>query len=154
MTAGPPPAWRREPYVVDTDPRRVDLALVHGFLRTAYWSPGIPRAVVARAIEHSLPFGLYHDDGSQRGFARVVSDRAVHALLCDVFVLPADRGRGLGAWLVECALSHPDLQGLRRWALATADAHELYGRFGFAPAQRPDVHLFVDRDPRELWPDA
>jgi GNAT superfamily N-acetyltransferase len=126
--------------------------VIHAFLRRAYWSIGIPRDRPVRAIEHSLPFGLFAPDGVQRGFARVVTDRAVSALLCDVFVLPADRGRGLGAWLVECALAHPELQGLRRWSLATADAHELYRRFGFAPLAHPEVHMAIERSPEELSP--
>jgi GNAT superfamily N-acetyltransferase len=104
-----------------------------------------------RSIEGSLPFGLYDPDGAQAGFARVVSDRAVFAYLGDVFVLPPFRGRGLGVRLVECVLAHPELQGLRRWHLATADAHELYRRFGFAEPARPDRHMFLDRAPVDLY---
>jgi GNAT superfamily N-acetyltransferase len=104
-----------------------------------------------RSIEHSLPFGLYGPDGEQAGFARVVSDRAVFAYLCDVFVLPDHRGRGLGIWLVRCALEHPELQGLRRWALATADAHELYARFGFGQPAQPEIHMVIEHSPEETW---
>ena len=136
---------RVDGYEVSTDPGRLDLEVVHGFLRDdASWSRGIPRAVVARAIAGSLPFGLYAPRGAQAGFARVVSDRATFAWLADVFVLPDHRGRGLGAWLVECVLAHPELQGLRRWALATADAHALYARFGFTAL--PDPALFMVRE--------
>jgi GNAT superfamily N-acetyltransferase len=82
----------------------------------------------------------------------VVTDRTTYAWLGDVFVLEDHRGRGLGVWLVQCVLEHPELKGLRRWALATADAHELYARFGFRPTSRPEVHLAIERTPEELWP--
>jgi GNAT superfamily N-acetyltransferase len=119
--------------VIDTDPGLLDLDLIHRFLsEEAYWSPGVPRDVVAHSIEHSLNFGLYRD-GEQVGFARVVTDRATFAWLADVFVLDGHRRDGLGKWLVETVLSHPDLDGLRRWILGTADAHGLYERFGFGP---------------------
>ena len=121
-------------YEISTDPARLDLDVIHGFLREAYWSPGVSRAVVERSIEHSIPFGLYAPGGAQVGFARVISDRAVFAYLGDVFVLPEHRGHGLGVWLVQTILEHPELQGLRRFHLATADAHGLYERFGFRPA--------------------
>jgi GNAT superfamily N-acetyltransferase len=135
---------REDGYEVDTDPARLDLDVIHGFLRTAYWSPGVARATVERSIANSLPFGLYAPDGGQAGFARVVSDRAVFAYVGDVFVLPEHRGRGLGVWLVQTLLAHPELQGLRRWYLATADAHELYRRFGFEGPQAPERHLFLE----------
>jgi GNAT superfamily N-acetyltransferase len=91
---------------------------------------------VRRAIEHSLPFGLYAPSGEQAGFARAISDRATYAYLADVYVETEHRGRGLGKFLVGCVLGHPELQALRRWALATDDAHGLYERHGFAaPAQ-------------------
>jgi GNAT superfamily N-acetyltransferase len=145
-------SWRRDDgFEISTDPARVDLDVVHGFLTEAYWSPGVPRAVVERSIAGSLPFGLYAPDGAQAGFARVVTDRAVFAYLGDVFVLPEHRGRGLGAWLVECAVGHPELRGLRRWFLATADAHGIYERFGFGPPARPETLMFRDADPRELY---
>ena len=138
-------------FEVSTDPARLDLAVIAGFLREAYWSEGVPAETVERSIEGSLPFGLYDPDGAQAGFARVVSDRAVFAYLGDVFVLPAYRGRGLGVALVECVLAHPELQGLRRWHLATADAHELYRRFGFVEPTRPELHMFRDRAPADLY---
>lgn len=139
-------------YVVSTDPGRLDLDRIHGFLSTAYWSTGIPRDVLERSIAHSLPFGLYAPSGGQVGFARVVSDRATYAYLGDVYVEEAHRGRGLGKLLLACVLAHPELQGLRRWALATADAHSLYARHGFGPPADPDVHMFVERAPADLWP--
>ena len=125
-------------YEVSTDPARLDLDVVHGFLVTAYWCEGIARETVERAVAGSIPFGLYAPDGAQAGFARVVTDRATFAYLADVFVLPEHRGRGLGVRLVADVLAHPDLQGLRRFHLATADAHGLYARFGLAPHPAPE----------------
>jgi len=141
-------------YEVSTDPARLDVDAVHAFLKTSYWATGIPRDVVERAIEGSLPFGLYAPNGATAGFARAVTDRATYAYVADVFVLEPHRGRGLGKFLVESMLGHPDLQGLRRWALATYDAHGLYRQFGFAAPERPDIHMFVDRSPQELWPEV
>jgi GNAT superfamily N-acetyltransferase len=132
-------------YEISTDPARLDLDVIHGFLRTAYWSPGVERAVVEKAIRHSLVFGLYAPDGAQVGFGRVVTDRAVFGYLADVFVLPDHRGQGLGVWLVETIVAHPDVQGLRRFILGTADAHGLYARFGFEPLLRPERFLSIER---------
>jgi GNAT superfamily N-acetyltransferase len=129
-------------YAIDTDRRRLDLDVVHGFLRTAYWSEGVPREVVQRGIEHSLPFGLYAPGGEQAGFARMVTDYATFAWLADVFVLEGHRGRGLGAWLVQVAVDHPELSGVRRFMLGTADAHTLYARIGFRTA---DVARIMER---------
>jgi len=129
--------WIRGHYRVSTDPRRLDLDVIHGFLTAqSYWAEGIPRELVARSIRNSLCFGLYDDD-RQIGFARVVTDCATYAYLADVFVLEAHRGRGLSKWLLECVIAHPDLQGLRRWQLSTRDAHSLYARFGFATPAEP-----------------
>jgi GNAT superfamily N-acetyltransferase len=129
--------WRRGEYAISTDPALLDVDLVHRFLsEEAYWSPGVTRDVVERSIAHSICFGLYRGRDQAReqaGFARVVTDRAAIAYLADVFVLPAHRGRGLGKWVIETVLSHPDLQGLRRFFLGTADAHSLYARYGFGP---------------------
>ena len=133
---------RMHGYEISTDRDRLDLDVIHGFLRTAYWSPGVSREVVERAIANSLPFGLYAPDGAQAGFARVVSDLATFGYLADVFILPEHRGRGLGLWLVGTVLAHPDLQGLRRFHLATGDAHALYERFGFRPS---DPGRMMDR---------
>ena len=139
-------------YVVSTDPARLDVDRIHRFLSTAYWSKGIPRDVVQRSIANSLPFGLYAPSGQQAGFARVVTDRATYAYLGDVYVEAGHRGRGLGKFLVSCVIAHPELQGLRRWALATADAHDLYTRHGFRPSANPGIHLFIERAPADLWP--
>jgi len=123
---------------VSTDKERLDIGLIHRFLSSdAYWSRGIPRATVERAIAGSLCFGGYLD-GCQVAFARVVTDGASFAYLADVFVLPAYRGQGLGKQLVAEVMAHPELQGLRRFMLATADAHALYAKFGFASPARPE----------------
>lgn len=148
----PPDEWAGPfEYVVSTDQARLDVDRIHGFLSTAYWSMGIPRDVVQRSIVNSLPFGLYAPSGQQVGFARVVSDRATYAYLGDVYVEADHRGRGLGKFLVACVLAHPELQGLRRWALATADAHGLYAGYGFRAPANPDIHLFIERAPADLW---
>jgi GNAT superfamily N-acetyltransferase len=127
---------RRDGYLISTDPDRLDRAAIWRFLQTSYWSPGIAREVVERAIEHSPVFGLYAPDGAQAGFARAVTDHARFAWLADVFVLEAHRGRGLGVWLVETIVAHPELARMRI-VLATADAHGLYERFGFVPVDAP-----------------
>ena len=123
-------------YDISTDPSRLQLDAIHAYLTRSYWSPGIPRDVVARAIAHSMCFGLYQGE-SQVGFARVVTDKASFAYLADVYVLEAHRGQGLSKRLVGEILAHPDLQGLRRFLLATADAHGLYSQFGFNALARP-----------------
>jgi GNAT superfamily N-acetyltransferase len=155
---------RRGEFLISTDPARLDLDVIHGFLTNCYWAKGIPREVVARSIEHSLCFGVYDGGASPRlakearhgapefvqvGFARVVSDFATVAYLGDVFVLESHRGRGLSKWMMECITQHPTLQNLRRWILLTRDAHGLYSQFGFTPVKlaerymerhRPDVY--------------
>ncbi|MCE2915847.1 MAG: GNAT family N-acetyltransferase [Rubrivivax sp.] len=130
-----------DPYEVTTAPERFDLDAIHAYLSRSYWSPGIPRERVERAIRHSLGFALLHHgpEGTQQvGFARVVSDRTSFAYLCDVYVLESHQGRGLGKRLIAAVAAHPDLQGLRRFMLATSDAHGLYAHFGFKPLGRPE----------------
>lgn len=122
---------RRGEYTLSTDKSRLELARLHDTLsNTAYWAQGRSLETVVKSIEHSLCFGIYAQDGQQVGFARVVTDYATFAWLCDVFVLEAHRGKGLGKWLVEAVVSHPELQGIKRTLLATRDAHELYRRYG------------------------
>lgn len=141
--------WRRDAYLISTDPDRLDLGLVHAVLTESYWAKGITFALVKRSIENSLPFGLYHSGGSaakagapeQVGFARVITDRATFAYLADVFVVEGHRGRGLATWMMEAIVAHPDLQGLRRWVLLTRDAHGLYRKFGFADLRLPDRYM-------------
>jgi GNAT superfamily N-acetyltransferase len=142
--------WERDGYLISTDPSLLDRDLIHSFLRTAYWSPNVPRDVVERSIDHSLVFGLYDPDGHQIGFARMVTDRAAFGYLADVFVLEPQRGRGLGKWLIETVLAHPDLQGLRRITLGTQDAHSLYERYGFKPADSSRL-MTLDRPAEGLY---
>ncbi|HEX8157120.1 MAG TPA: GNAT family N-acetyltransferase [Solirubrobacteraceae bacterium] len=141
---------RRDGYLISTDAARLDREAIWRFLRTTYWAPNVRRDVVDRAIENSLPFGLFSPQGDQAGFARVVTDRARFAWLADVFVLEAHRGRGLGVWLVEAVFSHPDLAGVRV-VLATADAQGLYERFGFRSV---DPERMMERQPLSDVPDA
>jgi GNAT superfamily N-acetyltransferase len=135
---------RRETFEITTEPARMDVDAIHAYLRRSYWAEGIPREIVARAIAGSLNFGLF-DGASQIGFARVVTDRATYAYLCDVYVLEAYQGRGLGTWLIQTVFAHPDLQGLRRLMLATRDAHGLYVKVGFTPLAHPDRHMEIAR---------
>ena len=134
----------RDEYLISCDTSKLDLAVVHDFLSTSYWSLGLPHEVMHRAIEEALCFGLYRGD-FQVGFARVITDKATFAYLCDVFVLEAYRGKGLGRWLMEAIVNHPDLQGLRRFVLVTRDAHGLYDQFGFQPLARPEGYMEVFR---------
>lgn len=129
----------RPPYSISTDRNLLDINVIHGYLYHSYWSPGVPRTVVQKVIEHSLNFGLYYDaqpgdaqPGPQQvGFARVVTDYGSFAYLADVFILPEHRGQRLGVWLVETIIDCPILQNLRSFVLATRDAHELYRKVGF-----------------------
>lgn len=124
---------RRDGYLLSDEPERLDRELIWEYLRTSYWSPNVPRDVVERSLSGSLCLGLYDPAGAQVGFARAVTDAATFAWIADVFVLDEHRGRGLGVWLVESMLAHPDFDGLRSVMLATRDAHSLYERFGFEP---------------------
>lgn len=138
--------WARDEFTVSTDPKKLDLDAIHGYLSRAYWCEGIPREVVQRAIGGSLCFGVY-DRAAQVGFARVITDFATYAYLADVFVLESHRGLGLSKWLMECILAHPELQNLRRWSLVTRDAHGLYARYGFVQPPKPELYMeIVDRD--------
>jgi GNAT superfamily N-acetyltransferase len=132
--------YQRGDFVLTTDPGRFDRTAIHAFLTRSYWAEGIPREVVERAIEGSLSFGLFEGE-RQIGFARAVTDGATFAYLADVYVLESHRGRGLGRWLVECVMAHPDLQGLRRFMLVTRDAHEIYRPFGFEELRAPERHM-------------
>ncbi|HTY79309.1 MAG TPA: GNAT family N-acetyltransferase [Candidatus Bathyarchaeia archaeon] len=132
---------------VTTDRSRLDLDVIHGFLTSSYWAKGIPRETVARSMEHSLCFGAF-DGGRQVGFARVISDRATFAYVCDVFALESHRGRGVGKSLMAAIMSHPELRELRRWTLFTRDAQGLYRQFGFgAPAHPERLMEVIAHDP-------
>lgn len=132
-------------YEISSDPERMDLAFIHEFLRATYWARDIPREVVERSIRHSLCFGAFRG-GQQVGFARAVTDRATFAYVADVFVAPEHRGRGVSKQLMRAVLDHPELQGLRRFVLATHDAHGLYAQFGFKPLANPE-HFMTIHDP-------
>jgi GNAT superfamily N-acetyltransferase len=118
---------------VSLDPARIQLDTVYGWLRTCYWSPAIRRDVVERAFANSLVAGAY-SAGRQIGVARVVTDQATFAWLCDVFVDETTRGQGIATAMVKALFEDPRLQTLRRWCLATRDAHAVYRPFGFEPA--------------------
>jgi GNAT superfamily N-acetyltransferase len=138
--------WQRGEYTISTNNARLDLKLIHDFLsNSSYWAVGRKLETVKRSIENSLSFGLYEHE-RQVGFARVVTDYATFAWIADVFILEEARGRGLGTWLMEVILSHPELQGFRRWSLATKDAHDIYRRFGFSELKRPERWM-ERRDP-------
>lgn len=134
--------YRNEQYVISTDPSKLDVDSIHSFLSRSYWeTEGIPREIVERSIRGSLCFGLY--DGQQQvGFARVITDRATYAYLCDDYIQESHRGKGLGKWLMECILSHSDLQGLRRWTVVTRDVR-LYEKVGFKPLKEPETYLEI-----------
>lgn len=123
-------------FLFSTDRSKLDVDMIHGFLTRSYWAGGIPRETVARAIENSFCFGVY-DGREQVGFARVISDFATFAYIADVFIVEPYRERGLGKELMATVMAHPELQGLRRWILATRDAHGLYAQFGFTPLENP-----------------
>jgi len=129
-------------YTLSTDPARLDVDAIYTFLSQTYWAKHRPRAVLEKAIEHSLCFGVYHGS-DQIGFARAITDRATVGYLADVYILEPYRRRGLGRWLVQSILAHPELKNLRRWVLLTRDMHELYRQCGFAAPQNP--HDYMER---------
>ena len=132
--------WRRDAYEISTDPDRIDHEAVHRFLADSYWAADRAPDVIDRSLEGSLTFCLFHGD-AQVGMARVVTDFATFAWLCDVYVEPAHRGNGLGAWLIEVVSGHPDLQPVGRWLLATSYSRSLYARFGFTDLPEPDRYM-------------
>jgi N-acetylglutamate synthase-like GNAT family acetyltransferase len=134
--------YRKEQFLISTERAKLDVGSIHAFLSQSFWdSQGISRETVERAIRSSLCFGVY-DGPQQIGFARVVTDGATFAYLCDDYILESYRGRGLGKWLMECILSHPELQGLHRWVVVTRDAR-LYQKVGFAPLKEPETYLEI-----------
>jgi GNAT superfamily N-acetyltransferase len=134
--------FHTDDYTISTDKARLDLAVIHDFLSHSYWAEDVPLAIVQKSIQNSLCFGIYHQ-GRQVGFARAISDYTTYAYLADVFVLENHRGHGLGKWLIQSILSHPELQGLRRWALATRDAQGLYAQFGFKTVEKPENEMLL-----------
>lgn len=134
--------WQREQYSIDTDKSKLDPGMIHHFLYTsAYWATGRPMSIVRKSIENSLCFGMFEGEG-QIGFARIVTDYATIGWVCDFFILPSHRSKGLGKWLVECMMEHPDVKGLRRIMLNTRDAHDLYIKYGgFRPLLKSESWL-------------
>jgi len=131
-------SFAKKGFTISTDKDLLELGMIYNYLsKESYWSKGIAVERVHTSIANSMCFGVYAD-GKQVGFARVVTDKAIFAYLCDVFVLDSHRGLGLSKWLLQTILAHPELQGLKRWVLATADAHGLYKQFGFGPLAKPD----------------
>ncbi len=125
-------------YEISTEKSAINFEVVYNYLNgDSYWAQGIPKEKLKKAIENSICFSVLKEQ-EQVGFARVISDHATFAYICDVFILPKARGNGLSKWLVQTIMNHPDLQGLRRWSLATFDAHGLYKQFGFKEVSRPD----------------
>ncbi len=143
--------FHNHPYKISTDQALLDIEAIHTFLKQTYWSPGIPKETLQRAIKNSLCFGLY-EDIKQIGFARAISDFSTFAYLADVFIIEEYRGKKLAKWLMQSIMAHPDLQGLRCWLLRTRDAHGLYKPFGFTSPKRiesymeitvPDIYLKI-----------
>ena len=124
-------------YLLSTDKSKIDIKAVHNFLSRSYWAEEIPIETVRRSIENSLCFAIYQRE-MLVGFARVITDFATFAYLADVFILPEHRGKGLSKWLMQIIINYPELQGLRRFTLATKDAHGLYAQFGFTVFDKPE----------------
>ena len=137
MTQQSTQQWERGEFTISTDRSRLDLAVIHSFLDNSYWASGRSTETIRRSIENSVAFGVYTGE-RQVGFARVITDYATFAWIADVFILEEFQGRGLGKWLTETIIAHPELQGFRRWVLATKDAHGLYKKLGFHELKRPE----------------
>ena len=129
--------WQRGAYTISTEKSRLDLEVIHRFLDTSYWAQGRSVETIRRSIENSVSVGIFKSV-EQVGFARVITDYATFAWIADVFILEEHRGKGLSKWLMEVIVTHPELQGFRRWVLATKDAHELYRKFGFGELKLPE----------------
>ena len=130
-------------YFISTDKDLLDFDMMFDYLsKESYWSKGIKAEVLRKGIDNAMSFGVYHDK-KQMSYAKVVTDKATFAYLADVFILEQYRGLGLSKWLMQTIKEHPDLQGLRRWMLATADAHGLYTQFGFEPISNPERWMQV-----------
>lgn len=142
---------RKDDFLISTDKSLLNLDIIHGYLsKESYWAMNIPRDVVERSIEHSLCFGIYHQQ-QQVGFGKLITDQATFAYLGDVFVLESYRGKGLSKWLMESIHAHPGLQGLRRWVLATRDAHGLYEQFGWSVIPEEMRPRFMQRQDRQTY---
>jgi GNAT superfamily N-acetyltransferase len=128
----------KDGFLISTDKSKLNIAVIHHYLSTAsYWAKNIPLQKVQRSIEHSFCFGVYKND-EQVGFARLITDYTTYAYLADVFILDEYRGMGLSKWLMQFITTNAEVRGLRRWMLATQDAHNLYTQFGFTPLDKPE----------------
>ncbi|MFC5269169.1 GNAT family N-acetyltransferase [Adhaeribacter terreus] len=140
------PVYERPPYFIYTDPEKADAIAIHQYLsQDSYWAEKIPLETVEKSLQNSLCFSVYANE-KQIGLARVITDKATFAYLCDVYILEAFRGKGLSKWLMECVQSHPDIQGIRRFMLATKDAHGLYEQFGFKLSEAGRLMEIVNRE--------
>jgi GNAT superfamily N-acetyltransferase len=127
-------------YTISTDPARLDADAIYSYLSRSYWASARPREMAELSLRHSLNFGLYHGS-TQVGLARIITDYATFAYLCDVFILEEHQGNGLGKWLIDTLLNDPSLRNIRRFMLATRDAHGLYAQFGFTPTAKPEIWM-------------
>ena len=142
----------KKDFIISTDRSKIDIAFVHDYLcNESYWAKNIPIDIVTKSIEGSLCFAIYHH-GDQVGFARVVTDHATFGYLADVYISEKFRGKGLAKWLMHCIIDHPQLQGFRRWMLATKDAHGLYAQFGFKPLDNPE--RIMRWSPFDVYPEV
>ncbi|TMO06170.1 GNAT family N-acetyltransferase [Pseudoalteromonas sp. S558] len=130
-------------YFISTDKSKLNFNVIYNFIANTYWAKGIPKSVMQSAINNSMCFGVYNAHNEQVGFARVVTDKATFAYLADVFIVPHLQGNGLSKLLVKTIVEHPELQGLRRFLLATSDAHGLYAQYGFKPIDNPALLMQI-----------
>ncbi len=140
--------WQRGDFWISDDKSDLDVDVIHGFLHGAYWCAGVSRGIVEKSLQNSLCLSV-HDGDSLVGFCRAVTDYASFAYLADVFIIENYRGQGLGKWLVHTIVTHPQLQGFRRWLLATKDAHGLYRSLGFAPLKNQE--LFMEKHRPDIY---
>ncbi|TMO74253.1 GNAT family N-acetyltransferase [Pseudoalteromonas sp. S3785] len=131
-------------FTISTDKTKLNMSVIYNFIANSYWAKGIPKSVMQKAIDNSMCFGVYNADNEQVGFARVVTDNATFAYLADVFIIPNLQGNGLSKLLVKTIVEHPELQGLRRFLLATSDAHGLYAQYGFKPIDNPALLMQIN----------
>lgn len=134
---------KKEGFQISTDKEKLQLDVIHNFLKSSYWAKGVPFEIVERAVKNSFGVGVYYKN-IQIGFARLVTDYAVMAHLADVFILEEYRGKGLSKWLMHEIMNHPKFKGLRKWTLATNDAHGLYKQFGFKIVESPEKNMEID----------
>jgi N-acetylglutamate synthase-like GNAT family acetyltransferase len=142
---------QQQGFSITTDASKFQFDVIHGYLTRSYWSKGIPMEIVKKAVQNSFGFGVFHN-GQQVGFARLITDFTIFAHLADVFILEQYRGKGLSKWLMHEILNHPLLQGLRKWTLATEDAHGLYKQFGFCEVKNPSINMERLIKPEYLTP--